>query len=444
MLNADNPDIVLLMIGTNGIADAMSNIDPLVNTIVTTKPNAQLIVAQIPPRATGGTGPSDPTVQYNSYIKNTVVPKYQALGKNVTTVDQFSNFLTTGGAINTSLFCPDNAHLRPAANELVAQTWFAGIQALSSIPDPPDPPAPSIVVTGTYTQGNAAPSLPANNLIVQGSSTLSGSYAGGASPASWGAQLPGGMNSGIMTAANAPADTILGWDNVTDGFGWAVYQLDTTTNTLGYDVSNILSYAAWTGARVNQAVEIKYALVGDAVTPGSELGRTLGTFSYAPSDNSNNEIYFYTTMSIANSGGSLMLSGISAIEVKYVDNMFNGNTGHVGEPGNFTAYKQFAVIGSATVPVDPGDANRNGVVDEDDAAILAAHWQTASGATWLMGDFNNDGAVNDIDAALMAANWHIVTSGFVPEPSMFAGLLGLCLAGFWAAYSSKYMQVHCR
>ena len=38
MLNADNPDIVLLMIGTNGIADAMGNIDTLVNTIVTTKP----------------------------------------------------------------------------------------------------------------------------------------------------------------------------------------------------------------------------------------------------------------------------------------------------------------------------------------------------------------------------------------------------------------------
>ena len=126
MLNADNPDIVLLMIGTNGIADAMSNIDPLVNTIVTTKPNAQLIVAQIPPRATGGTGPTDPTVQYNSYIRNTVVPKYQALGKNVTTVDQFANLLTPGGAIDTSLICPDGAHLRPAANERLAQTWFDG------------------------------------------------------------------------------------------------------------------------------------------------------------------------------------------------------------------------------------------------------------------------------------------------------------------------------
>ena len=43
----------------------------------------------------------------------------------------------------------------------------------------------------------------------------------------------------------------------------------------------------------------------------------------------------------------------------------------------------------------PGDANRDGAVDDADASILAAHWQTASGATWEMGDFNVDGAVND-------------------------------------------------
>ena len=255
MLNADDPDIVLLMIGTNGIADAMVKIDPLVNAIVTAKPGAQLIVAQIPPRATGGTGPTDPTVQYNSYIRNTVVPKYQALGKNVTTVDQFANLLTPGGTIDSSLICPDGAHLRPAANERLAQTWFQGIEAVASAPEP------RLVVSGAYTVGNAPPVLPANNLIVQGSDTLSGSYSGGSVPAAWSSTLPGAMNDGAMTDANV--QPILAWDNVTDDFGWAVYRLDTTTNTRGYDVSSILSYAGWIGARINQAVEIKYALVGD-------------------------------------------------------------------------------------------------------------------------------------------------------------------------------------
>ncbi len=424
MLNEDDPDIVLLMIGTNGPEDGSKYIDALVNAIVTTKPNAQLIVAQIPPRATSGTSGSDQTVQYNSYIRNTVVPKYQALGSNVTTVDQFANFLTTGGAIDTSLFCPDNAHLRPAANELLSQTWFDGI-----VGAPPVVPQPGITVSGTYTVGNTPHSLPANNLIVQGSDTFSSSYAGGASPATWGAQLPDGMNNGVMTPANE--QPILGFDNVTSNFGWAVYELDTTTNTLGYDVSNILSYAGWSGARVNQSVEIKYALVGETITAGEELAHTLGTFSYAPSDNATP--YAYTTMSIEDEAGLLMLTGISAIEVKYVDNMFNGNNGVVGETGNFTAYKQFAVVGTATVPVPPGDANRDGVVDAADAAILATYWQTTLDATWLMGDFNGDGAVDEIDATLLAANWQSDASGAVPEPSSLAlltcGLFGLL---FWA------------
>ncbi len=65
----------------------------------------------------------------------------------------------------------------------------------------------------------------------------------------------------------------------------------------------------------------------------------------------------------------------------------------------------------------PGDANRNDTIDESDAAVLAATWQTLTDATWEMGDFNNDGAVNDIDATLLAANWGVATSASVPEPS---------------------------
>ena len=160
------------------------------------------------------------------------------------------------------------------------------------------------------------------------------------------AQLPDGMNNGVMTAANDAARTILAWDGVTANFGWAVYVLDTTTNTLGYDVSEILSYAGFTGARINQAVEIKYALVGDTITEGSELQHTLGSFSYSPSDNTNG--YDYSILSITNDDGPTVLSGISAIEVKYIDNLFNGTYTVLWGSGNYTAYKQFAVIGSAT------------------------------------------------------------------------------------------------
>ena len=136
-LPVDNPDIILLMIGTNGPEDGMDWIDPLVNTIVIRKPEAQLIVAQISPRLPY----HQSIVDYNNYIKNTVVPKYQALGKNVTTVDQYTPFLTNPNnpaSMDPSLFIPlpDGVHLRPAGNELLAETWFEGIKAVAPVPEP--------------------------------------------------------------------------------------------------------------------------------------------------------------------------------------------------------------------------------------------------------------------------------------------------------------------
>ena len=70
-----------------------------------------------------------------------------------------------------------------------------------------------------------------------------------------------------------------------------------------------------------------------------------------------------------------------------------------------------------SLPLLPGDANGDGVVNAADATMLAANWQTASGATWAMGDFNDDGAVDDADATILAANWQTGASASVPEPS---------------------------
>ena len=135
-LNADNPDVVLLMIGTNNYpsASAASDLNTLVNTIVTAKPDVQVIVAQIPPRSSY----QQSLVNYNSYIKNTMVPAYQAQGKHVTTVDQYVNLLTNENdlaSIDTSLYC-DSAHMQPTANERLAVTWFAGIQEVAPVPEP--------------------------------------------------------------------------------------------------------------------------------------------------------------------------------------------------------------------------------------------------------------------------------------------------------------------
>lgn len=62
------------------------------------------------------------------------------------------------------------------------------------------------------------------------------------------------------------------------------------------------------------------------------------------------------------------------------------------------------VVEVTTLHPIPGDANGDGLVNEDDATVLAGHWGMC-GMTWADGDFNADGAVNAADASILAANW---------------------------------------
>jgi hypothetical protein len=79
-------------------------------------------------------------------------------------------------------------------------------------------------------------------------------------------------------------------------------------------------------------------------------------------------------------------------------------------------------------PSEPGDANRDGTVDDVDASIVAAHWRMFSGATWRDGDFNGDFSVDDRDAAILAAHWSPAgESAEIPEPSSAVLLVGLLL-----------------
>jgi len=122
------PDIVLLMVGTNGIEDGISTIDSLVYMIVSTQPSVYLIVAQITPRATF----KSLELTYNDLIKSTVL-KYASKGFRVYTVDQYANFITDANdptSIDLTLLCPDGVHLRPEANRRVAKTWFNAINSL--------------------------------------------------------------------------------------------------------------------------------------------------------------------------------------------------------------------------------------------------------------------------------------------------------------------------
>ena len=119
----------MIGINDNGSVTARNNLSNIVRITVTTKPNADVIVAQITPMATY----SQSIVDYNTYIRNTLVPTYQAQGKRVSTVNQYTNLLT-GGSIDPSLFSNGINHPNAVAYDRLAQTWYAGIQVVHPAP----------------------------------------------------------------------------------------------------------------------------------------------------------------------------------------------------------------------------------------------------------------------------------------------------------------------
>ena len=108
---------------------------------------------------------------------------------------------------------------------------------------------------------------------------------------------------------------------------------------------------------------------------------------------------------------------------------FNGGIDDVRVYDTLLTEAEVAALAvGAPAPPGPGDANRNGVVDDLDAALLAENWQKQSGASWNQGDFNDDGKVDDLDAAILAANWTPPPVNAVPEPTGLILLLGAVLS----------------
>ncbi len=118
------------MIGINGInPDSPAQLDTLVDTIFTAKPDVKLIVAQITPLSEY----NPDLFNYNTYIRDTLVPKYSGLGKRIATVDQYQHFLTIPSdpkSINKSLFSNGINHPDAATYDVMAATWFTGLQTM--------------------------------------------------------------------------------------------------------------------------------------------------------------------------------------------------------------------------------------------------------------------------------------------------------------------------
>ena len=65
-----------------------------------------------------------------------------------------------------------------------------------------------------------------------------------------------------------------------------------------------------------------------------------------------------------------------------------------------------------------GDADGDGLVDDDDLSLLLSSWGQDVG--WANGNFNGDNIVDDDDLSLLLSNW--TGSAPVPGPATLSGL----------------------
>ncbi|MEM9111500.1 MAG: PEP-CTERM sorting domain-containing protein [Planctomycetota bacterium] len=329
-LNTHTPDVVLLKIGTN--AQNTTALDTLVDTITTTSPSAHLIIAEIMPKWTYQQG----IVDYNTYIRETLVPTYQGLGRNISTVDQYTNFLTDTGDLTTI----DQARISNMENhpdnvgyDRMAQTWFGGIEAIDFSATPP-PPVTTVIQAkiSSTTQLAFSGDVSSSDLLHGLTPTTSGwNTVNEASPLE--------LNDGIHGAAFnvVPGDRVQGaWTTV---LASAEYDLGTGNAGHGFDLTAIVSIADWNSAGFgNQGWTIEVKGVGETAY---EL---LAVVDHQPL----NALDAGTTKVTLTDESGVLASGVQFVRI--TANHVNG-----GANGGAFIWRELDVFGVSTVP-EPGMA----------------------------------------------------------------------------------------
>ena len=154
----------------------------------------------------------------------------------------------------------------------------------------------------------------------------------------------------VNNGAGHPVDSAAG-TYLPGAFGWAGHlpftytaTLDTSINRLGYTISEIRSFAGWNqnGSKLaNQKYELLVRVIGNAAFT------SLGTFTYAPFDDSDTAEAAATKMVLSAPNG-VIATGVDAVRFVVMDPGFNN--GNLSIDGS--VYFEFDVLGSA-IPVPP-------------------------------------------------------------------------------------------
>ena len=229
-----DPAIVTLHAGTNdaqqdwyfdgdpsqGIPPAIDRLDQLVSRIVRFNPDIVVVVAQIiPANAPASQATMDYVVRLNALIP-AMVARHRQRGERVSMVDMYTPMLSHPN--------PDGIHPDTAGYAVMADVWFAGIQAAlgDTVPRNADPGRFSHVhQVDRWSSASSTPWQLGASLIRAGSPTLASAKTTGYK----GAHDPGLLNDGSLFGATDDHD----YTSI------STFALNLAASPAGYDVDEI-------------------------------------------------------------------------------------------------------------------------------------------------------------------------------------------------------------
>lgn len=350
------PQVVLIMLGTDEIdadidrAAAPSRLAGFLDALYG-QPGVgspTVFVANIPPNRSAAGKPAW-VAEFNAEIPG-IVGAQRALGRDVHFVDQFTPIENDFSALMQG----DNLHTNAAGNAILAQQWFNKISAVVS----------GAVATGTGPLVPLGDSISAetNNSAAAGAATA-GYYASGvladdlintSQPSLASVQMdkapstavsPGtaAMNDGIgypatdSSGSGALIPVAYGSGGKTP-FTYTV-TLDTALSGLGYEISQVRSFAGWHqsgSCLANQKYEVLVSHVGDPAFV------SLGTYTYTPFNHSHTAEAAASRLILAAPDG-VIASRVDQLRFVFEDPGFDNGLG----PLDGTVYHEIDVIGTA-------------------------------------------------------------------------------------------------
>jgi hypothetical protein len=133
------PNVILLQGGGADIvfqganaSVAAQRMDKLIGQIVADSPSSLLFVSNRTPAKAFDANQNQVVKDFNSQIRDVIVPKYASLGANVTFVDQYANFVDADG--NIVHIGHDGIHPDQDGYDLMGDTWAAALRQVLPAP----------------------------------------------------------------------------------------------------------------------------------------------------------------------------------------------------------------------------------------------------------------------------------------------------------------------